>query len=128
MCSSDLERMAQRMAKGQFDLNDLRGQLAQMRRMGGLGALAGMIPGMKKAQAAMAQTKKLAVTWCRSWFGRLKPSAAMMIAPIAIPAVPSQRIVSCVEVRSTVVLPLGSPHAGKRPASDTNFAGSPAAA
>ena len=27
---------------------------AQMRRMGGLGALAGMIPGMKKAQAAMA--------------------------------------------------------------------------
>src|SRR3546814_8532242 len=35
-------------------MNDLRGQLAQMRRMGGLGALAGMIPGMKKAQAAMA--------------------------------------------------------------------------
>ncbi|WP_174291384.1 signal recognition particle protein [Sphingomonas bacterium] len=46
----DAERMAARMAKGQFDLNDLRGQLAQMRRMGGLGALAGMIPGMKKAQ------------------------------------------------------------------------------
>jgi signal recognition particle subunit SRP54 len=52
--AEDAERMAGRLAKGQFDMNDLRGQLAQMRRMGGLGALAGMIPGMKKAQAAMA--------------------------------------------------------------------------
>ncbi|MBX3595420.1 signal recognition particle protein [Sphingomonas sp.] len=50
----DAEKMAARLAKGQFDMNDLRGQLAQMRRMGGIGALAGMIPGMKKAQAAMA--------------------------------------------------------------------------
>jgi signal recognition particle subunit SRP54 len=46
--------MAAKMAKGQFDMDDLRAQLAQMRRMGGIGALAGMIPGMKKAQAAMA--------------------------------------------------------------------------
>ncbi|MEH3048586.1 signal recognition particle protein [Sphingomonas adhaesiva] len=52
----DAERMASRLAKGQFDLNDLRGQLGQMRRMGGLGALAGMLPGMKKAQAAMDAT------------------------------------------------------------------------
>ena len=50
----DAERMAQRLAKGQFDMNDLRAQLKQMRNMGGLGALAGMIPGMKKAQQAMA--------------------------------------------------------------------------
>ncbi len=50
----DAERMAAKMAKGQFDMDDLRAQLAQMRRMGGLGALAGMIPGMKKAQAAVA--------------------------------------------------------------------------
>jgi len=50
----DAERMAAKMAKGQFDMNDLRGQLDQMRRMGGLGALAGMMPGMKKAQQAMA--------------------------------------------------------------------------
>ena len=50
----DAERMAGRLAKGQFDMDDLRSQLAQMRRMGGLGALAGMIPGMKKAQQAMA--------------------------------------------------------------------------
>ena len=51
----DAEKMAARLAKGQFDMNDLRGQLAQMRRMGGLGALAGMMPGMKKAQAAVEQ-------------------------------------------------------------------------
>nr|WP_315383112.1 signal recognition particle protein [uncultured Sphingomonas sp.] len=51
----DAERMANRLAKGQFDMNDLRSQLAQMRKMGGIGALAGMIPGMKKAQAAVDQ-------------------------------------------------------------------------
>ncbi|AIT06074.1 RNA-binding protein [Sphingomonas taxi] len=50
----DAERMTARLAKGQFDMNDLRGQLQQMRRMGGLGALAGMMPGMKKAQGALA--------------------------------------------------------------------------
>ncbi len=53
--ADDAERMAAKMAKGQFDMNDLRGQLAQMRRMGGLGALAGMMPGMKKAQGALQQ-------------------------------------------------------------------------
>jgi len=51
----DAEAMAAKMAKGEFDMNDLRMQLRQMTQMGGLGALAGMIPGMKKAQAAMAQ-------------------------------------------------------------------------
>ena len=51
--AEDAERLAQRMAKGQFDMNDLRGQLRQMQKMGGLGALAGMLPGMKKAKAAM---------------------------------------------------------------------------
>ena len=50
----DAERLAAKMAKGQFDMNDLRAQLSQMRRMGGLGALAGMIPGMKAAKQAMA--------------------------------------------------------------------------
>jgi len=52
----EAEAIAAKFAKGQFDLNDLRNQLKQMQRMGGLGALAGMIPGMKKAQAAMAQS------------------------------------------------------------------------
>jgi signal recognition particle subunit SRP54 len=44
----EAEAMAAKMAKGQFDLNDLRSQLQQMQRMGGLGALAGMMPGMGK--------------------------------------------------------------------------------
>jgi signal recognition particle subunit SRP54 len=50
----EAEAMAKRMAKGQFDLNDLRTQLRQMNQMGGLGMLAGMLPGMKKAKQAMA--------------------------------------------------------------------------
>ncbi len=52
----DADRLAERMMKGQFDLNDLRTQLKQMQNMGGLGMLAGMMPGMKKAKAAMAQS------------------------------------------------------------------------
>jgi signal recognition particle subunit SRP54 len=48
----EAEALAAKMAKGQFDLNDLRNQLAQMKRMGGLGALAGMMPGMGKLKAA----------------------------------------------------------------------------
>ncbi len=55
IAEADAEKMAARMAKGQFDMNDLRMQLGQMQKMGGLGALAGMMPGMKKAKAAMAQ-------------------------------------------------------------------------
>lgn len=52
----EAERMAQRMAQGKFDMNDLRSQLRQMQKMGGIGALAGMLPGMKKAKAAMEQS------------------------------------------------------------------------
>ena len=52
----EAEALAAKMAKGQFDMNDLRAQLQQMQRMGGLGALAGMLPGMKKMQGAMAQS------------------------------------------------------------------------
>jgi signal recognition particle subunit SRP54 len=48
----EAEALAKKMAKGQFDLNDLRSQLMQMQRMGGLGALAGMLPGMKKIAGA----------------------------------------------------------------------------
>ena len=49
----EAEELAKRMAKGQFDLNDLRMQLNQMQKMGGLGMLAGMMPGMKNAKQAM---------------------------------------------------------------------------
>jgi len=50
----DAEELAKRMMAGKFDMNDLRMQLQQMQKMGGLGMLAGMMPGMKKAKQAMA--------------------------------------------------------------------------
>jgi signal recognition particle subunit SRP54 len=50
----EAEAFARKMAKGQFDLNDLRAQMNQMRRMGGLGALASMLPGVKQVKQAMA--------------------------------------------------------------------------
>ncbi len=43
----DAEKLARKMEKGKFDLDDLRMQISQMQRMGGLGALANMLPGMK---------------------------------------------------------------------------------
>ncbi|MEJ2458770.1 MAG: signal recognition particle protein [Novosphingobium sp.] len=52
----DAEALAKRMEQGKFDMNDLRMQLKQMQNMGGLGMLAGMMPGMKKAKAAMQQS------------------------------------------------------------------------
>ncbi|WP_336986248.1 signal recognition particle protein [Altererythrobacter aquiaggeris] len=52
----EADKLAERMAKGKFDLNDLRMQLRQMNQMGGLGVLAGMMPGMKKAKAALANS------------------------------------------------------------------------
>jgi signal recognition particle subunit SRP54 len=51
--ADEAEKLAAKMAKGQFDMNDLQMQFRQMTKMGGLGALAGMMPGMKKAKAAM---------------------------------------------------------------------------
>ena len=53
----DAEALAKRMEQGKFDLNDLRLQLKQMNQMGGLGMLAGMLPGMKKAKAALAEER-----------------------------------------------------------------------
>ena len=52
--AEDAEELAKKMMAGKFDMNDLRKQLQQMQNMGGLGMLAGMMPGMKKAKAAMA--------------------------------------------------------------------------
>lgn len=47
----DAERMAAKLAKGQFDMNDLRSQLQQMKKMGGMAGLIGMLPGMGKLAA-----------------------------------------------------------------------------
>jgi signal recognition particle subunit SRP54 len=53
----EAEALAAKMAKGKFDLDDLRMQLQQMQRMGGLGALAGMMPGMKGMKGAMEKAQ-----------------------------------------------------------------------
>src|SRR3712207_425379 len=51
--AEEAEALARKMAKGQFDLDDLRAQLGQMQRMGGISGLAAMLPGMKKISGAM---------------------------------------------------------------------------
>ncbi len=52
----EAEKMAAKMAKGQFDLNDLKNQIGQMKRMGGMGAMMSMMPGMKKLAGAVNQS------------------------------------------------------------------------
>ncbi len=42
------KKQAKKMAKGEFDMNDLADQFRQMRKMGGMGAILGMMPGMGK--------------------------------------------------------------------------------
>jgi len=44
------ERMMKRFQKGQFNMNDLKGQLEQMMKMGGMQGVMGMMPGMGKMQ------------------------------------------------------------------------------
>ena len=48
----DAEKLAAKMEKGKFDLDDLAMQIQQMKRMGGLGALVNMMPGMKGMKGA----------------------------------------------------------------------------
>jgi signal recognition particle subunit SRP54 len=47
------ERMMKRMAKGMFNMNDLRMQLEQMMKMGGMQGVMGMMPGMGKMAKQM---------------------------------------------------------------------------
>ncbi len=54
MDAEKAERMAKKLRKGEFDLEDMAEQFRQMQRMGGLGGIMGMLPGARKAKAAMA--------------------------------------------------------------------------
>ncbi len=47
------ERMMKRFQKGQFNMNDLKGQLLQMQKMGGMQGVMGMLPGMAKMSKQM---------------------------------------------------------------------------
>ena len=53
----DAERLAAKVRKGQFDMDDLLSQLRQLRKMGGLSGLMGMLPGAMQAKAAMSKAK-----------------------------------------------------------------------
>jgi len=48
-------RTAERLRKGAFDLSDMRQQLAQMQKMGGVGGLLGMMPGVAKLKGQIAE-------------------------------------------------------------------------
>ena len=48
------QKMADRFSKGRFSMNDLRQQLEQMRSMGGMESVLGMLPGMGKMSAKIA--------------------------------------------------------------------------
>ncbi len=47
-------RVADKMRKGKFDLQDLSDQLAQVEKLGGMGGIMGMLPGMGKIKEQMA--------------------------------------------------------------------------
>ncbi len=51
------EKMAAQFAAGQFDFNDLLGQLRQMQKMGGIGALVNMLPGLGKMASQIDESK-----------------------------------------------------------------------
>jgi len=49
----DAEKMATKMAKGTFDLEDLKTQLQQMKKLGGMKSIMSMLPGMGKLGKAI---------------------------------------------------------------------------
>jgi signal recognition particle subunit SRP54 len=48
--------MAKKLAKGQFDLNDLAAQLNQMQKMGGMQGIMGLLPGVQKVKKQIAES------------------------------------------------------------------------
>ncbi|CAA6604434.1 Signal Recognition Particle (SRP) component with 4.5S RNA (ffs) [Rhodospirillaceae bacterium LM-1] len=54
---ADAEKLAARAMKGKFDLDDLAGQLKQMRKMGDLKGMLGMLPGVAKFKDKIAEAK-----------------------------------------------------------------------
>jgi signal recognition particle subunit SRP54 len=53
---AEAERMAKKLAKGQFDLNDLAAQLNQMQKMGGMQGIMGLLPGVQKVKKQIAES------------------------------------------------------------------------
>lgn len=55
--TAEMEKMASRMMEGQFDFNDLLDQLRKMHKMGGIGSMMKMLPGMGQLKEKMADAK-----------------------------------------------------------------------
>lgn len=55
--AEDAEKLAAKIQKGSFDLEDFRKQLGQIAKMGSLQGLLGMLPGVGKIKAQMAEAK-----------------------------------------------------------------------
>ena len=51
----DAEKLAEKMLKGQFTLNDMADQLKQVRSMGDVGGLMGLIPGLSKMKKQISE-------------------------------------------------------------------------
>ena len=51
----EAEKLAAKMAEGNFDLDDLAGQLRQIRRMGGMGGMLSMLPGVGKLKKQLGE-------------------------------------------------------------------------
>ena len=56
-CEKEAERAAMRLAKGKFDLQDLCDQLAMAEKMGGLGGMMNLLPGVAKMKDQLASAK-----------------------------------------------------------------------
>jgi len=52
---AESERMAKKLAKGKFDLDDLSAQLGQMQKMGGMEGLMGLLPGVQKVKKQISE-------------------------------------------------------------------------
>ncbi|MEO0412475.1 MAG: signal recognition particle protein [Pseudomonadota bacterium] len=53
----EAEKLAERLKKGNFDFNDMLTQFQQMKKMGGMKGVMGMLPGIGKLQKQMASAK-----------------------------------------------------------------------
>ncbi len=57
--AEEAEKLAKKLQKGTFDLDDFAKQLQQMQKMGGLSSMMGMLPGMNSAQMQQIKNAKL---------------------------------------------------------------------
>ena len=53
---AEAERMAKKLAKGKFDLDDLAAQLRQMQKLGGMEGIMGLLPGVQKVKKQISES------------------------------------------------------------------------